>query len=141
MEKAPGSQGSQPAASTPEPVGDLLRQFLQRAERGELTAVVIGFVTKEGAASVQSSPMTAITMNHIQRLLDRKVDRLYDRALAVADMPRSPTGIGVRTQAAQSPAVQLPRKVRRQVQAAQKRVLKKSLKRKGLAGPPLTAES
>lgn len=120
-------------SSPPDPVMKMLRDFTERAERGELAAIAVGFVTKDGNASVQSTPMAAATMNHVWRLLDRKVSRLYDRALSAAEQPRSPTG----AVPAQNPvAAQLPRVVRRKVEAIQRKMRKK----KKLSGPPLPAE-
>jgi hypothetical protein len=118
----------------------MLREFGKQAERGELTALLIGFVRKDGAAAVQSSPMTAITLNHLSMLLQRRVARSYDRALAASEAPRSPTG-AMRTHSPKTPEVQLPRKVRRAVKAKQRKLQKKAVKQAKLNGPPLPPET
>lgn len=122
-----------------DPVSKILREFTEQAERGELAAIAIGFIRKDGGASVQSTPMAAATMNHLWRLFDRKVSRLYDMAVSAAERPRSPTG-AVRAQSPTAPAVQLPRKVRRQVEAKQRKMQKKAAKKSKLNGPPLPPE-
>jgi hypothetical protein len=138
METAiPGSAEVSAPASREDPVLKLLKEFTQMAERGELSAVMVGFVLKGGDSAIRSTPMAASMMNHLSRILDCKVDRMYDRAMAAGEQPRSPT-LAMR---AQAPAeAQLPRKVRRQVQAAQRKMQKKA-KKKALSGPPLPAEA
>jgi hypothetical protein len=141
METTTGTTDVSPnPPATPDPVRKMLREFMEKATRDELAGIAIAFIQKDGAAAVQSTGMTAVNMNHLLMLFNRKVSRMYDRALAAAEQPRSPTG-AVTAQSPTSPAAQLPRKIRRQVAAAQKKVLKKSLKRKGLAGPPLPPEA
>lgn len=122
--------------SVSDPVLKMLREFVAQAERGELGSIAVAFVRKDGGASVQSTPMPAATMNHLWRLFDRKVSRLYDRAATAAEQPRSPTG----PVPAQNPVMaQLPRKVRRQVEAKQRKMQKKAAKKSKLSGPPLPA--
>ncbi|HSV90887.1 MAG TPA: hypothetical protein VLH80_07290 [Nitrospiraceae bacterium] len=108
-------------------VSILLDRFQELAKKGELQALVIGFVKTDGGAAVQSTPMNAIMMNHLCRLIDRRVSREYDRALAQASGARATTGAGaVPENPRQSPAVQLPRNVRRQVEKAQRKLQKRA---------------
>lgn len=94
-------------------VSELLAKFQEMATKGELQAVVVGYVKNDGGAAVQSTPMSAITMNHLSMLLQRRVAREYDRALQQAGAPRPGTGAGpVPEQPRQ--AANLPRKVRRE---------------------------
>lgn len=134
----------EPTVSDPQqdPVRAMLDQFVVKAMEGKFASLAIAYVQKDGAAAVQSTPMAAVTMNHLLMLFHRKVARVYDRALAASEQARSPTG-AIRPQSPQSPAAQLPRKVRRQVEAQQKKLQKKAAKKaKGkLNGPPLPVES
>lgn len=103
-------------------IDKLLAEMLAMHAAGELQALVIGFVKKDGAAAVQSTPMSGVMMNHLSKLWERRVAREYDRALAQANGSRATTGAGaVPESARQSHVAALPRKVRRQVLAAQKK--------------------
>lgn len=96
-------------------VSRLLEKYLDMARKGELQSVVVGFIKVDGAAAIQSTPMSAVSMNHLCRLLDRRVSRDYDRALSQAAAQGTGTGAGpVPEQPRQTG--QLPRKVRRDVQ-------------------------
>jgi hypothetical protein len=99
----------------------MLEEYLAKAKKGELQSIIIGFVRVDGGAAVQSTPMSPVMMNHLSTLLERRVAREYDRALAQANSARGGTGAGaVPEMPRQSPAAQLPRKVRRAVQQRQK---------------------
>ena len=110
------------AARPPHPVEVTLTEFLGRARFGEFTAIVIGFIKADGGAAVQSTPMSPVMMNHLSKLLERRVSREYDRALA-QNVARSGTGAGAVPEAPRtSPAVTLPRKVRRSVKRKQNKL-------------------
>lgn len=111
------------AANGPEArIDKLLAEMHAMHAAGELQALVIGFVKKGGAAAVQSTPMSGVMMNHLSKLWERRVAREYDRALAQANGSRATTGAGaVPESARQPPGAALPRKVRRQVAAAQRK--------------------
>lgn len=110
----------------------LLAEFITRAEDGLLANIAIAFTTRTGVADVYSSPMSPVSMNHLLKLFDRRVNQAYDRALRAVDKskaPASPTGsVKTNSPAAQAAAL-LPRKVRRQVLAAAKRANKKNGKK------------
>jgi hypothetical protein len=99
----------------------MLTEYLEKAKKGELQSLILGFVRVDGGAAVQSTPMSPVMMNHLSTLLERRVAREYDRALAQANNARVGTGAGaVPETSRQSPAAKLPRKVRRAVQQRQK---------------------
>jgi hypothetical protein len=110
-----------------------LERYLEMARKGELQAVVLGFVKVDGGAAVQSTPMSAILMNHLCRLHERRVTREYDRAIAAAAPARQTTGAGAVPDKARQEA-QLPRKARRQLEERarnlQKLAKKKAIKKK-----------
>ena len=117
-----------PQAPGKSAVSELLEKYLEMAVKGELQAVVVGFIKTDGGAAIQSTPMSAITMNHLSRLLDRRVAREYDRALAQAAGQRTGTGAGAVPEQPRQ-AAQLPRKVRRQVQEKLRNLEKLAAKR------------
>ena len=126
----------------PSPVVVMLSEYLEKAKKGELQSIILGFVRVDGGAAVQSTPMSPVMMNHLSTLLGRRVAREYDRALAQANSAARPgTGAGaVPENPRQSPAAQLPRKVRRAVQQRQKALqdlaAKKEKKARKAAPPP-----
>lgn len=117
-----------PAVQQPAATVALLTRYLKMAEKGELQSVLVAYVKSDGTAAVQSSPMPAMTMNHLCRLIDRRVSRDYDRVMLAANKPKSPTGpVPVNSQ---SPAMAaLPRKTRRAVEARQRNLQKLSDKK------------
>lgn len=100
------------------PTVEFLEKYLARAKAGELQAVMIGLVQADGGASVQTTVMSPVMLNHLSTLLERRVAREYDRALAKSSEPHSPTQ-GVRSNSPKAPA--LPRKMVRQIERAQKK--------------------
>lgn len=109
-------------APRPNPIETMLSEFLGRARSGELTSLVICYANTAGGAAVQSSPMSPIMMNHLSKLLERRVTREYDQALTKANTPRPGTGAGAVPEQARV-AAQLPRKVRRAVKRSQDKLL------------------
>ena len=131
----------QAAPSPASPVVVMLSEYLEKAKNGELQSLILGFVRVDGGAAVQSTTMSPVMINHLSTLLERRVAREYDRALAQANNARIGTGAGaVPETSRQSPAAVLPRKVRRAVQQRQKNLqalaLKKAKKEKQAAPPP-----
>lgn len=114
METDPQAQSAAPKAS---PAVPFLEKYLELARKGEIQAVMLGYVQLNGGAAVQSTPMSPIMLNHLSTLLERRVAREYDRALAKSSDAVSPTG----PMRANSPKSELPRKVRRQVEIAQRK--------------------
>lgn len=107
------------AAEAPKvsPTVEFLEKYLARAKAGEVQAVMIGLVQVDGGASVQTTVMSPVMLNHLSTLLERRVAREYDRALAKSSEARSPTA-GVRSN---TPKPALPRKMVRQIERAQKK--------------------
>lgn len=125
----PGSAAvDQSAAPKESPALAILRKLTKMAEAGEIVQVVTAYATVNGAATVLSSPMSAISMNHFCRLIDRRVAREYDAALTKANQNVSPTQ-PMRSNSPKSPIAQLPRNVRRRVKAEQQRLQKKAEKK------------
>lgn len=121
----PSGQVEQPTPKRP--AVEFLRRYLEMAEKGEIQSVVLGYIKADGGAAVQSTPMSAVMMNHVSKLLDRRVDREYDRAIAQAS--GQPTGTGARTVPDKARAeAQLPRNVRRVVQRNQQKLQEKATK-------------
>lgn len=104
-----------------------LDPILKMALAGELQGVMVGYMRVDGAATVSSSPMSPIMLNHMLKLFERRVNREYDRAVQGEQQAHSPTN-PMRSNSPKPVLEQLPRKERRQVQAAQRRMVKKSLK-------------
>lgn len=105
-----------PPPSPQRPVVEFLRRYLDMAEKGEVQSVVLGYIKSDGGAAMQSTPMSAIMMNHLSTLLERRVNREYDRAIAQAAGPgRQSTGVGAVPEKPRVEAV-LPRNVRRQIE-------------------------
>lgn len=97
----------------------MLADRLEQAKAGKLQSVMIGFVTTEGAAGVESSPMSPIMLNHLSFLLQRRVSGAYDRA-ARSEGPGAPPVGKVPSTAAGAKVIpkvdnNLPRKTRRQI--------------------------
>lgn len=116
---APSAAPAGPRAA----IEKLLREMGAMLERGELQSLVVGFVKTDGGAAIQSTPMSPVMMNHLSTLLERRVAREYDRALAQANSARAGTGAGAVPESSRKvPPVKLPRNVRRQVSKAQKRL-------------------
>lgn len=69
----------------------MLMNALERAKAGKLQAVIVGYITTEGAAAVESTPMSPVMLNHVSYLLQRRVSNAYDRA-AAAQVPNSGVG-------------------------------------------------
>lgn len=124
------SEQTQVSPTPQEQIKILLEEFSKRAADGKLANLAIAFTTREGVADVYSSPMSPVSMCHLSKLFDRRVNMAYDKALRSADKAKqaatSPTGsVKVNSPAARV-AAQLPRKVRRQVLAEAKRRNKKN---------------
>lgn len=68
----------------------MLMDRLADAKAGNVQSLVIGYTTPDGGASVEATPMSAVMLNHLSTLLQRRVMRSYDRAEQVR-----PTGPGV----------------------------------------------
>lgn len=128
----------QTPAPPPSPVVVMLTEYLDKAKKGELQSIILGFVRLDGGAAVQSTPMSPVMMNHLSTLLSRRVAREYDRALAQANSARTGTGAGAVPETSRQSA-QLPRKVRRAVQQRQKNLqqlaAKKARKEKPVPPP------
>lgn len=121
----PSGQAEQ--AAPKRPAVEFLRRFLDMAEKGEITGVVLGYIKADGGAAVQSTPMSAVMMNHLSKLLDRRVDREYDRAIAQASAP--PASTGARTVPDKSRVeAHLPRNVRRLHEKNLQKLQKKAVK-------------
>lgn len=117
MEPAEQTPSTAPKVS---PTVEFLEKYLAMAKAGELQSVMVGYVQMNGGAAVQTTPMSPVMLNHLSTLLDRRVAREYDRALAKSSDARSPTG-AMRSNSPKQPEPQLPRKVRRQIELAQKK--------------------
>lgn len=121
--KAPEASAS-PSAR----VGKLLEEMTALHAKGQLQALQVGYVRADGGAVVQSTPMSPVMLNHLSKLLERRVSREYDRALAQASAPAAGTGAGAVPETPRnSVAAKLPRKVRRQVEKAQRKAAKKAV--------------
>lgn len=118
------------------PVVEFLRRYLEMAEKGELQSVVLGFVKTDGGAAVQSTPISAVMMNHLSMLLQIRVQRAYREAMAQATAPAPSTGARGVPEKARTEAI-LPRKVRREVQRNLQRLTKKKAKKKQAAAQVL----
>lgn len=118
------------------PVAVLLAGLQEMVRKNELQALVIGFVKSDGGAAIQSTPMSAVMLNHLCRLIDRRVSREYDRALAQANGARPTTGAGAVPEVARQVA-QLPRKVRREVQQRVRNLQKLAAKKGKTASEPI----
>jgi len=109
-------------------VVEFLRRYLDMAEKGEIQSVVLGYIKTDGGANLQSTPISPIMMNHLHKLLERRVDREYDRAIAqAADSGRQTTGAQAVPEKPHQQAV--PRKVRREVQQRVKNLQKLAAKK------------
>lgn len=119
-----------PPAQTPsQRSAEFMRKYLEMAEKGEITSVVVGYIRPNGGAAVQSTPMSAIMLNHLSKLLERRVSREYDRALAQnAEAARSSTGAGAVPEKGRQEAA-LPRNVRRALENRQKKLTKRAMKK------------
>lgn len=120
------------SSSTKSPVVSLLEQLQEMNAKGELQSFIVGFVKTDGGAAVQSTPMNAITLNHLCRLIERRVTRQYDQVMAQTSAPRPSTGAGGVPEVARAAAL-LPRKVRRAVQERQKNLEKLAKKKQAKA--------
>lgn len=128
--ETPATQPGKPATGPQEAIKRLLVEMISMFERGDLQSLVVGFVKTNGGAAIQSTPMSPVMMNHLSTLLERRVAREYDRALAQANSARAGTGAGPVPETSRKTApAKLPRKVRRQVEKAQRRVLERSKKK------------
>jgi hypothetical protein len=125
------------------PVVEFLKRYLEMAEKGEITSVVLGYISSKGGAALQSTPMSPIMLNHLSKLLDRRVNREYDQAMAQASEPRATTGAGA-VPAKSRQEAHLPRNVRRAFENRQKKLVKQATKKAArkkvaesvLANPP-----
>lgn len=82
-----------------EPVVRLLTQTLDAAHT--LQGIVIGYVRKDGAATVRYTPMSTAMLSHLHRIFGLKVDREYMASMfpqQVAPM-RPPSAIESRDKA------------------------------------------
>lgn len=105
------------------PTVEFLEKYLAMAKAGDLQSVMVGYVQMNGGAAVQTTPMSPVMLNHLSTLLERRVAREYDRALAKSSEARSPTG-AMRSNSPKA-APPLPRKVRRQIEIAQKKEMER----------------
>lgn len=133
--ETPAEPVSDPPTATPQSFCQpILESFLKMAAAGELQSILIAYVRVDGGAAVQSTPMNAVTVNHLCRLIDRRVNQQYDRVTAPAGSNRSPTaGVPVNSPRAKERAevaARLPRKVRRQLAVTERKAAAK--KRPGL---------
>lgn len=112
-----------PAAPKVSPTVEFLEKYLAMAKAGDLQSVMVGYVQTNGGAAVQTTPMSPVMLNHLSTLLERRVAREYDRALAKSSEARSPTG-AMRTNSPKE-APPLPRKMRRQIEIAQKKEMER----------------
>lgn len=120
---------------------DLLSVFQGRAEKGELQGISIAYLNKNGVADVLGTPMSVVSLNHLGRLFELRVVDAYKSAMAKESATRSPTGaMRSNSPRAQIPPVdhQLPRKARRLLQKAQKKMLDKSKRAAPLPIPKAT---
>lgn len=108
-----------PPAPKDSPTVEFLEKYLAMARTGDIQSVMVGYVQKDGGAAIQTTPMSPVMLNHLSTLLERRVAREYDRALAKMSETRSPTG-AMRANSPK-PAPLLPRNVRRQIDLAKKR--------------------
>lgn len=124
---APATPATGPRAA----IEKVLYEIDAMHQAGTLQALVVGFVKTDGGAAIQSTPMSPVLMNHLSTLLERRVAREYDRALAQANSAARPgTGAGaVPESSRQSPAAKLPRKIRRQVAHQQSKMHAKNQKK------------
>jgi len=136
-EQPSSTKAPAPSNGPKEAIKKLLDTLQGMADKGELQGLVVGFIKMDGGAAIQSTPISPVLMNHLSRLLDRRVAREYDRALAQANGARTSTGAGaVPESSRQSPAAMLPRKVRRQVEKAQKKDHDRNRRRLAKIAPP-----
>lgn len=121
------AEQSTPPAPKVSPTVEFLEKYLAMAKAGELQSVMVGYVQMTGGAAVQTTPMSPVMLNHLSTLLERRVAREYDRALAKSSEARSPTG----AMRANSPkqTLPLPRKMRRQIELAQKKEMERLAKK------------
>lgn len=113
----------------------MLEGFLEMVEADKIQSLVIGYVGVDGGAAIQSTPMSPVMLNHVSKLLERRVNRQYDQALARANAPRAPSG-GVPEVPRQDPT-KLPRNVRRQVEKAQRKMHQKNRDKLAVASEPV----
>lgn len=120
--ETPATPPGKPATGPQEAIKRLLVEMISMLERGDLQSLVVGFVKTDGGAAIQSTPMSPVMMNHLSTLLERRVAREYDRALAQANSARAGTGAGAVPETSRKvPPVKLPRNVRREISKAQNR--------------------
>lgn len=113
---------------------DVLEHLLAKAKAGELSHVIVVYEQKVGGTGVDASNMDLMKANHLWRVLDGRIRKLYAQAEARASAPRSPTaGVSPNRPGA---AAALPRKVRRAVAAATRRAAKKKAVAASPAKPP-----
>jgi hypothetical protein len=122
------TESQAPKLTAQENIRELLLQFTERNEKGQLANLAIAFTSVNGAADVLSSRMSPVSMCHLLKLFERRVNASYDKALKGADQPRqpvSPTGpMRTNSPKADGKLTGLPRNVRRQVKRAQEKEAK-----------------
>jgi hypothetical protein len=143
---APAGEGTPVAAApttdadptpTPPPgnqaVITILERYLTEARAGKISGILVAYTTPQGASEIHTSPMGVVLLNHLARLVDRKINREYDRAAAVAQAARSPGTMPARSPATgpatekkddkkkDAAAPSVPRVVRRQLAKAEVR--------------------
>jgi hypothetical protein len=79
-----------PRLSQQAQVIQMLQDRLEEAKLGKIESILIGFTTTEGGATVQSTPMGPLMMNHLSMILQRRVWRAYDRAEQIRQASASP---------------------------------------------------
>jgi hypothetical protein len=117
-----------PPAPKVSPTIEFLEKYLAMAKAGDIQSVMVGYVQKDGGAAVQTTPMSPVMLNHLSTLLERRVAREYDRALAKTSEARSPTG-AMRANSPKTDSLPLPRKMRRQIELARKKEMERLAKR------------
>lgn len=125
---------AEPVAETPSPTPQpdpqvhptvaLLEKWLLEARAGRLASVLIAYSTPEGNSEIVTTPMPITVLNHFARLLDRRVDREYDRVSAASRAARSPGTMparGAESGPGASPPATSNKVVRRQLAKAELR--------------------